>query len=85
MSDRALFDLAIDSKLRGCDLVKIKSGTLVTGQEIRTRSMVVQQKTGHPVQFEITADVRASLLAWLDDETLHRATGNIAQSIAKLF
>lgn len=46
MRDRALFDLAIDSKLRGCDLVKIKIGTLVTGQEIRTRAMVVQQRTG---------------------------------------
>lgn len=34
MRDRAMFDLAIDSKLRGCDLVKIKIGTLVTGQEI---------------------------------------------------
>lgn len=65
MRDRALFDLAIDSKLRGCNLVKIKIGTLVTGQEVRTRAMVVQQKTGRPVQFEITADVRASLLAWL--------------------
>lgn len=66
MRDRALFDLAIDSKLRGCDLVKIKIGTLVTGHEIRSRAMVVQQKTGRPVQFEITADVRASLLAWLE-------------------
>ncbi|RCW81280.1 phage integrase family protein [Phyllobacterium bourgognense] len=66
MRDRALFDLAIDSKLRGCDLVKIKIGTIVTGTEIRTRAMVVQQKTGRPVQFEITADVRASLLAWLE-------------------
>ena len=49
MRDRALFDLAIDSKLRGCDLVKIKIGTLVTGPEIRTRGMVVQQKPGRPV------------------------------------
>ncbi|MGO4134444.1 tyrosine-type recombinase/integrase [Rhizobium brockwellii] len=65
MRDRALFDLAIDSKLRGCDLVKVKIGTLVTGHEIRTRAMVVQQKTGRPVQFEITTEVRASLLAWL--------------------
>lgn len=65
MRDRALFDLAIDSKLRGCDLVKIKIGTLVAGPAIRTRSMVVQQKTGRPVQFEITSDTRASLLAWL--------------------
>ena len=64
--DRALFDLAIDSKLRGCDLVKIKIGTLVAGATIRTRSMVIQQKTGRPVQFEITADTRTSLLAWLE-------------------
>ncbi len=65
MRDRALFDLAIDSKLRGCDLVKLKIGTLVTGHDIRTRAMVVQQKTGRLVQFEITTEVRASLLAWL--------------------
>ncbi|RWP10961.1 tyrosine-type recombinase/integrase [Mesorhizobium sp.] len=64
--DRALFDLAIDSKLRGCDLVKLKIGTLVSGAEIRTRAMVVQQKTGRPVQFELMADARTSLLAWLE-------------------
>ena len=66
LRDRALFDLAIDSKLRGCDLVKIKIGTLVVGPEIRTRAIVVQQKTGRPVQFELMADTRASLLAWLE-------------------
>lgn len=64
--DRALFDLAIDSKLRGCDLVKITIRDLVAGTEIRTRATVIQQKTRRPVQFEITADVRASLLAWLE-------------------
>lgn len=63
--DRALFDLAMDSKLRGCGLVKLKIGTLVTGHEIRTRAIVVQQKTGRPLQFEITTEVRTSLLAWL--------------------
>ncbi|TIV71372.1 MAG: integrase, partial [Mesorhizobium sp.] len=56
LRDRALFDLAIDSKLRGCDLVKIKIGNLVIGPEIRTRAMVVQQKTGRPVQFELISD-----------------------------
>lgn len=66
LRDRALFDLAIDSKLRGCDLVKMKIGDLVSGAEIRTRAMVIQQKTGRPVQFELTADVRASLLTWLE-------------------
>ena len=66
LRDRALFDVAIDSKLRGCDLVKIKIGDLVAGDEVRTRAMVIQQKTGRPVQFELTSDVRASLLAWLE-------------------
>lgn len=64
--DRALFDLAIDSKLRGCDLVKIRIRDVVAGPEIRNRAIVVQQKTGRQVQFEITSDVRASLLAWLE-------------------
>lgn len=64
--DRALFDLAIDSKLRGCDLVKIRIRDVVAGPEIRTRAIVIQQKTGRPVQFESTSDVRTSLLAWLE-------------------
>lgn len=66
LRDRALFDLAIDSKLRGCDLVKIKIGDLASGADIRTRAIVIQQKTGKPVQFELTGDVRASLLSWLE-------------------
>lgn len=66
LRDRALFDLAIDSKLRGCDLVKIKIGDVVAGEEVRNRATVIQQKTGRPVQFELSGDVRASLLAWLE-------------------
>ena len=64
--DLALFNLAIDSKLRGCDLVKIKIGDVVAGADIRSRATVIQQKTNRPVQFELTADVRATLLAWLE-------------------
>ncbi|QPC98156.1 tyrosine-type recombinase/integrase [Qipengyuania soli] len=64
--DRALFDLAIDSKLRGCDLVKLKIGDLVAGSEIRRRATIIQQKTHRPVQFELTSDVRASLMAWFE-------------------
>jgi hypothetical protein len=52
LRDRALFDLAIDSKLRGCDLVRMKIGDLVSGGQIRTRAIVMQQKTGRPVQFD---------------------------------
>ncbi|QDM40380.1 tyrosine-type recombinase/integrase [Altererythrobacter sp. TH136] len=66
LRDKALFDLAIDSKLRGCDLVKIKIGDVVAGTDIRTRAIVVQQKTNRPVQFELTADVRSTLLSWLE-------------------
>lgn len=66
LRDRALFDFALDSKLRGCDLLKIGIGDIVSGTDIRTRSIVIQQKTGRPVQFELTADVRSSLLAWLE-------------------
>jgi integrase len=64
--DRAFFDLAIDSKLRGCDLVALKIGDLVAGPEVRTRATITQQKTGRPVQFEIATDARASLFAWLE-------------------
>lgn len=64
--DRALFDLAIDSKLRGCDLVRMKIGDIVRGGEIRSRALVVQKKTGRPVQFELLETARKSLQAWLE-------------------
>ncbi|WP_240946809.1 tyrosine-type recombinase/integrase [Novosphingobium sp. ERW19] len=66
LRDRALFDLAIDSKLRGCDLVKLRTGDLVSGGSILNRATVIQQKTGLPVQFEIMTEARKSLLAWLE-------------------
>jgi len=65
-SDRALFDLAIDSKLRGCDLVKLKIGDVVIAGSLRDRATVIQQKTGRPVQFEITTEARKSLTNRLD-------------------
>ena len=64
--DRALFDLAIDSKLRGCDIVKIRIGDLVRGGRVRSRAVVVQRKTGRPVQFELLEPARTSILAWLE-------------------
>ena len=65
LRDRALFDLAIDSKLRGCDLIKIRIGDLVSGGRVRNRAMVIQQKTKRPVQFELEP-ARSSILAWLE-------------------
>lgn len=66
LRDRALFDLAIDSKLRGCDLVKVRISDLVSGGRIRSRAMIIQQKTKRPVQFEILEPARSSILAWLE-------------------
>lgn len=66
MRDRALFDTAIDSKLRGCDLIRLRVGDLVSGNDIRARALVIQRKTGRPVQFEILEPARSSLLKWLE-------------------
>ena len=65
LRDRALFDLAIDSKLRGCDIVKMKIGDVVAGGALRTRATVIQQKTNRPVQFELMTEARKTLLTWL--------------------
>lgn len=64
--DLALFDLAIDSKLRGCDVVSLRVGDVVADGIPRRRATVVQQKTGHPVQFEITDQTRQSVARWLE-------------------
>ncbi|TXM98854.1 tyrosine-type recombinase/integrase [Methylobacterium sp. WL64] len=64
--DRAMFDLAINSKLRGCDIVKLKISDLVSGGRVRSRAITVQQKTGRPVQFELLEPARTSILAWLE-------------------
>ena len=63
--DLALFDLAVDSKLRGCDLVQRRIGQLVMNAAARHRATIVQQKTKKPVQFELTDQTRESLIAWL--------------------
>ena len=64
--DLALFNLAIDSKLRSCDLVKIRVRDLTHGATVSRRAMVMQQKTGQPVQFEITEQTRESISNWIN-------------------
>jgi len=63
--DCLLFDLALDSKLRACDLVRLKIGDVVAHGCPRDRTTVMQKKTKRPVQFEITPRTRAKLQAWL--------------------
>jgi len=65
----ALFALAIGSELRGRDL-KIKIGDILCDRKVRTRAIVVQQKAGRPVQFELMDDARAGLLRWLEWRSL---------------
>jgi integrase len=63
--DLALFNLAIDSKLRGCDLVRLQVDDVCAGDRVRDRATVIQKKTGRPVQFEITEQTRAAIHDWL--------------------
>ena len=64
--DLALFDLAIDSKLRACDLTKLKVRDVAHGNLISNRAIIMQQKTHNPVQFEITEPTRAALGKWIE-------------------
>ena len=68
--DLALFNLAIDSKLRSCDLVKIKIRDIAYGSSIASRAMVMQQKTHQPVRFEITEQTRKSISNWISHAQL---------------
>jgi integrase len=64
--DLALFDLAIDSKLRACDLVRLKIQDVYAGSHTSERTTIIQKKTSRPVQFEITRQTRAALESWIE-------------------
>jgi integrase len=64
--DLALFNLAIDSKLRGCDLVRLRVCDVVNGNRVGSRAAIVQKKTGRPVQFEITGQTRDAIASWIE-------------------
>ncbi len=68
--DLALFNLALDSKLRSCDLVKLKVSDVAHGTRIAKRSTVMQMKTKKPVQFEITKHTRDSLSKLINSQSL---------------
>lgn len=69
--DLALFNLAIDSKLRSCDLVALRDSDVIAGDSVRERAVIVQQKTGRPVQFELTEQTREAVYAWLAQRPLN--------------
>jgi integrase len=61
----ALFDLGIDSKLRACDLVKLRVRDVCHGDRVAGRATVLQQKTQRPVQFEISPGTREAVEGWV--------------------
>src|SRR5262249_49455226 len=70
--DLAMFNLAIDSKLRGCDLVRLRVDDVSVGGRVRDRETVIQKKTGRPVQFEITEQARGAITQRLAAFDAHR-------------
>lgn len=71
--DLALFNLGLDSKLRGCDLIKLKVSDVICGRSVLKRTHVIQKKTGSPVQFEITQNTAESILAWVKKAKLNES------------
>jgi len=69
--DLALFNLAIDSKLRACDLLALRVADIANGGEVLSRATVRQRKTNRPVRFEITARTRKAIEAWLESTELN--------------
>lgn len=70
MRDLALFNLAIDSKLRGCDLVALRVRDVAHGNQVLSRTAIVQRKTQRPVQFELTEPTRTTVAAWIEKAKL---------------
>jgi integrase len=68
--DLALFDLGSISKLRACDLVRLKVRDICHNDRVAARAIVMQQKTSRPVQFEITESTREAVAAWIKEAGL---------------
>ena len=68
--DLAMFNLAIDSKLRACDLMALKVSDVAQGSRVQSRAQIIQRKTGRPVQFELTEQTRESLVRWIQEAAL---------------
>ena len=59
-----------ETKLRGCDLVRLKVSDLPSPSGVKRRIVVLQQKTGRPVEFEVTEQARRSIAAWVEGKRL---------------
>jgi len=66
----ALFNLAINSKLRSCDLLNLRLRDICNADGVAARATVLQQNTHRPVRVEITEQARDSLMAWIQQAAL---------------
>ena len=73
LRDLALFNMAVDSKLRGCDLVAVRVRDVFSAGRVKERASIVQTKTGRPVRFEITEMTRRSLDRWIAEPEMRGA------------
>ena len=64
--DLAMFNLAIDSKLRGCDVMAIRVEDVAAGGYTADRATVRQRKTGRPVRFELSEQTRQAVDDYLN-------------------
>jgi integrase len=71
--DLALFNLAIDSKLRACDLVRLRVRDVTQANHVASRAMILQRKTGRSVQFEITEQSRSAIRELIASKDLQSA------------
>ena len=80
--DLALFDTALDSKVRGCEVVALRGADIMAAGSLRSRATVIQQKTGRPVQFEITETARRST-TMRGSAAGRFMTGSLARSVSQ--
>lgn len=79
--DLAHFNLAIDSKLRGCDLVKLKVADIYASGQVKGRASIIQSKTRRPVRFEITEGTRKSILRWMEEPLMIGSAGRFHERL----
>ena len=70
LRDLAMFNMAIDSKLRACDLVRLRVRDVTQSGQVAKRAIVMQRKTRRPVQFEITDQSRLAVERWIAERKL---------------
>ena len=73
LRDLALFNLAIDSKLRAWDLVRLRVVDVTQANQVARRAIIMQRKTKRPVQFEITDQARSAVGGWIRFKGLEAA------------